>query len=325
MEQKSILLDEYSQAVTSLVESAAPAVVALAVQITGQQGTQVGAGSGAVIAPDGYILTNSHVVAGAEAIEVHFTDGTVLGALVAGIDPPTDLAVVRVSLSGLHHLPIGDSNQLRVGHFVIAIGNPLGFDSTVSTGVVSALGRGLRSLDGRLIENVIQHTAPINPGSSGGPLINARGELIGLNTAIIAMSQGIAFAIPSNTASWVVSQLLSYGRVRRGYLGIGGAVRPVDRRLILLHHLTRSTAVQVISIDPGGPAARAGVRVGDLIVRIGTEDVANMDDVYRFLTEWPWGSEVGITVVRAGRRLTLTVVPAEAGEPSVGIAGTGYP
>ncbi len=211
----------------------------------------------------------------------------------------------------LIYAPLGDSGSLRAGTLVIAIGNPLGFDSTVSTGVISALGRGLRSTEGRLIENIIQHTAPLNPGNSGGPLVNPHGQVVGINTAIIAMTQGIAFAVPSNTASWVIPQLLNHGRVRRGYLGIGAALRPLEKRLVRLFNLSKEYAVEVISVDPQGPAAHAGIRVGDLIIGIGGQQVATVDDLHRFLTEWPFGSQVAITVIRATERLHMVIVPIE--------------
>jgi S1-C subfamily serine protease len=214
------LLDAYSRAVTTVVEHVAPAVVSIVVETRSRRQEPVfaGAGSGVVIAPDGYVLTNSHVVRGFESLNVRFMDGVTRVANLVGDDPPTDLAVIQVDASGLPYAVIGDSDSLKVGQVVIAIGNPLGFDSTVSTGVVSALGRALRSQDGRLIENMIQHTSPLNPGNSGGPLVNSRGQVVGINTAIIAMAQGIGFSIPSNTANRVVSQLLSHGKVQRAVI-----------------------------------------------------------------------------------------------------------
>ncbi len=307
------LLDAYSRAVTRVVEGIAPAVVSISVRFQkGYAGPPAAAGSGIVIAPDGYILTNHHVIGQARQVDARFTDGKVLRTRVVGSDPATDLAVIQANAAGLIHAPLGDSSSLHPGALVIAIGNPLGFDSTVSTGVVSAVGRGLRSTDGRLIENIIQHTAPLNPGNSGGPLVNSHGEAVGINTAIIAMSQGIAFAIPSNTASWVVSQILSHGRVRRGYLGVGGSLRPLEKRLVRLFNLTRETAVDVISVDPSGPAAKAGLKVGDAIIGIGGHEVAYVDDLHRFLTEWPFGTQVAITVLRGAEKLHLLIVPAEA-------------
>lgn len=306
------VLDAYSRAVTRVVEDIAPAVVSIAVRMQKGRAAPVAAGSGIVIAPDGYILTNNHVVADARQVDVRFTDGKILRARLMGVDPAMDLALMQVGAAGLIYVPLGDSGSLATGSFVIAIGNPLGFDSTVSTGVVSALGRGLRSTDGRLIENIIQHTAPLNPGNSGGPLVNSHGEVVGINTAIIALSQGIAFAIPSNTASWIVSQLLSHGRVRRGYLGVAGTLRPLETRLIRLHRLSRDSAVEVISVDPDGPAARAGIRMGDLIIAMGGREVASIDDLHRFLTEWPFGSQVAITVLRGMEKIHLVIVPIEA-------------
>ncbi len=276
-------------------------------------------GSGIVIAPDGYILTNHHVIANARQIDARFTDGKVLRTRLVGIDPSTDLALIQTNASGLIYAPLGDSTSLRAGNLIIAIGNPLGFDSTVSTGVVSALGRSLRSTEGRLIENVIQHTAPLNPGNSGGPLVNSHGEVVGINTAIIAMTPGIAFAISSNTANWVVPQLLAHGRVRRGYLGIGAALRPLEKRMVRLFNLTKEHAVEVISLDPQGPAAHAGVKMGDLIIGIGGQQVATVDDLHRFLTEWPFGSQVAITVIRATEKIHLVIVPVEAGLPTAAL------
>lgn len=307
------VLDAYSRAVTRVVEEIAPAVVSIAVRTQKGRSLPAAAGSGIVVAPDGYILTNHHVIANARQIDARFTDGKLLRTRLVGMDAPTDLALVQTNASGLVYAPLGDSTSLRTGSFVIAVGNPLGFDSTVSTGVVSALGRSLRSIDGRLIENVVQHTAPLNPGNSGGPLVNSHGEVVGINTAIIAMTQGIGFAISSNTAHWIVPQLLSHGRVRRGYLGMGAALRPLERRLVRLFNLSKDHAVEVVSLDPHGPAAQAGIRMGDLIIGIGGQEVATVDDLHRFLTEWPFGSQVAITVIRATEKIHLVIVPVEAG------------
>ncbi len=309
------MLDAYSRAITAVVDAAAPAVVSIFVQTQSRQDEPVlsGSGSGVVITPDGYIITNSHVVHRAKSLKVGFLDGMIRLATIIGEDPPTDLAVLRVESSGLAYAALGDSRSLHVGQVVIAIGNPLGFDSTVSTGVVSSLGRALRSQEGRLIENVIQHTAPLNPGKSGGPLVNSRGQVVGINTAIIMGAQGIGFSIPSNTTSWVTSQLLTHGRVRRGYLGIGGGARPLHRRLVRFHNIQNSSAVEVVSVDAQGPAGQAGIRVGDLIVRIGDRDVEAVDDLHRFLTEWPVGQTVQVTIIRGSEKLLVEVVPAEAG------------
>jgi S1-C subfamily serine protease len=265
-----------------------------------------------VIAPDGYILTNSHVVHDAKDVGVHFTDGSVRSARIVGEDPPTDLAALKVIASGLPYMEIGDSNTLKVGQLVIAVGNPLGLESTVSTGVVSSLGRAIRSISGRLIENIIQHTAPLNPGNSGGPLISTRGQVVGINTAIIAATQGIGFAIPSNTASWVLSKLMTQGRVTRSFLGIAGSPRPLSRRTIRALNLATDQAVVILEVVQGGPADQAGLHTGDLLIRIGDRDVATMDDVYRFLTEWPAGKSIKVAVLRLGKKLEIDVQPSEA-------------
>ena len=311
------ILDAYSKAISGIVKAITPSVVSLIVHSHAAKNRldMVGAGSGAVIAPDGYILTNCHVIHGADRIEVIFTDGQRLEAVVVGEDQATDIAAIRVSGSGLPFSVLGNSDDLSVGEMVIAIGNPMGFDSTVSSGVISALGRALRSQDGRLIENIIQHTAPLNPGNSGGPLVNTRGMVIGINTAIIAMAQGIGFAIPANTAGRVLSQLLSHGRVRRGYLGISGRQYPLPRRIINYHNLTTSNAVEVMYVQPDGPAERAGIQIGDLFIEIEgknkTSPVASIDDLHRFLTDWPVETPVTLSVLRKGELLKFTVLPVE--------------
>lgn len=307
------LLDAYSRAVISVVDTVGPAVVSI--RIGRGEGrrreTQEGAGSGVVIAPDGYVLTNSHVVHNASHIEVEFTDGARFSAEPVGEDPATDLAVVRVAASGLPYAVMGESADLRPGQLVIAMGNPLGFQSTVSTGVVSALGRSLRSDEGRLIENIVQHTAPLNPGNSGGPLLDSRGHIVGINTAIIARAQGICFAVPSSTARFVVSQLLTQGRVRRGYLGITGRTRPLDRRLARYHTLETESAVEVIEVDPQGPAGRIGLLSGDLIVALNGQPIQAIDDLHRFLTDTSIGQSIRFTLVRRRQKFDLTVVPTE--------------
>lgn len=304
------LLDAYSRAVIKVVDSVGPAVCSISV---GRERSpeQIGAGSGVFIAPDGYILTNDHVVHNARQLAVTITNGTTHTATLVGADPATDLAVIRAEGSNLPYATLGDSAALRAGQLVIAIGNPFGFQSTVSTGVVSALGRALRSQEGRLIENIIQHTAPLNPGNSGGPLVDSRGRIVGINTAIIMMAQGIGFAIPSNTAQWVVSQLLTHGKVRRGYLGIVGHQRPLPRRLVRLHNLAGESAVEVVSVAPDGPALLGGLRVGDLIVSVNGHEVASVDHIHRFLADWSIGKPVKITVVRGQERLEIEVTPAE--------------
>jgi S1-C subfamily serine protease len=310
------LLDAYSRAVVLVAASVGPAVVSISVggKQDHQEAEQVGAGSGVVIAPDGYILTNDHVVRSAKKLTVGLTDGTSLSAVLIGKDPATDLAVIRANAAYLPSSILGNSDRLRVGQLVIAMGNPFGFQSTVSTGVVSALGRTLRSTRGRLIENIIQHTAPLNPGNSGGPLVDSSGKVVGINTAIIAMAQGIGFSIPANTAKWVVSQILTHGRVRRGSLGIAARQRPMNRRIVRFHGLNNNDAVEVLSVESRGPAGLAGMRAGDLIVAINGSDVQSVDDLHRFLSDWPIGQPVKIDIVRGQSRRVLVVVPKESVE-----------
>ncbi len=308
------LLDAYSRAVIGVADAAGPAVVGITVRTSkGDELEPGGAGSGVIIAPDGYILTNDHVVHDAKQLSVSLTNGSVLSASIVGTDPATDLAVVRSDSSNLPFATLGDSAALRVGQLVIAIGNPLGYQSTVSTGVVSALGRALRSRDGRLIENIIQHTAPLNPGNSGGPLVDSRGRIVGVNTAIILGAQGIGFSIPSDTAKWVVSQLLTHGRVRRGHLGIGAQQRPLSRRTVRFHNLAKESAVEVLHVEPNSPAGRGGIRKGDIIVAVNGTDIPNVDRLHLFLSEWPIGSSVNITILRGQDRLEVEVVPSESG------------
>jgi S1-C subfamily serine protease len=307
------LLDAYSRAVMGVVEAVGPAVVSLFVQTQhGRRGNvHEGSGSGVIFTPDGYVVTNHHVVRGATAIEVGLMDGRMLSATVLGADPATDLAVIRALDGDLPHAVLGDSTALGVGQLVIAIGNALGFQSTVSTGVISSLGRSMRSMEGLLIENVLQHTAPLNPGNSGGPLVDSRGRVVGINTAIIAGAQGIGFAIPSHTAEWIVSQLLTHGRVRRARLGIAGRVRPLDRRLVRYLDLDADRAVEVISLEAEGPAAKAGLRIGDLVIGMHDSDVTSVDDVHRFLSHWPIGKPLRVTVLRRTERVTIEVTPDE--------------
>jgi S1-C subfamily serine protease len=312
------LLDAYSHAVVGVVERVGPAVVSIVVGGRATDGGTrraegQGAGSGVIIAPDGYVLTNSHVVHGGSRLEVTLTDGRTLGAALVGEDPATDLAVVRVSASGLPWAVPGDSAALRVGQLVIAIGNPLGFQSTVSSGVVSALGRSLRGTTGRLIEDIIQTDVALNPGNSGGPLVDSRGRIVGINTAIIALAQGLSFAVPMNTAKWVVSELLSEGRVRRGYLGLSGQRRPLDRRLARAHGLETTHAVEVMSVEAAGPAVRAGLRAGDLIVAAAGTPIVSVDDLHRLLAgPAAIGHPVTLTIVRGRERLSPEVTPVES-------------
>ncbi len=308
------LLDAYSRAVVAVAEAVGPSVVSIAVgnPPDGENAEPIGAGSGVVIAPDGYILTNDHVVQKANRLTVSLTDGTSLAAALIGSDPATDLAVIRANAAYLPACTLGSSERLRVGQLVIAMGNPFGFQSTVSTGVVSALGRALRSTQGRLIENIIQHTAPLNPGNSGGALVDSTGEVVGINTAIIAMAQGIGFSIPASTAKWVVSQILTHGRVRRGSFGIAGRQRALDRRLVRFHGLKKNYAVEVMSVETSGPAGRAGLRQGDLIVAVNGEAVQSVDDLHRFLSDWPIGRSAQVEILRGMALQTLGIVPREA-------------
>jgi len=310
----SELLDAYSRAVVGVVERTGPAVVSISLGSAGtdEEFEPLGAGSGFVIAPDGYVVTNSHVVGSAPRIDVTFTSGDRFRAQLIGADESTDLAVLCVNASGLPWASLGESSGLRVGQLVIAAGNPYGFQSTVSTGVVSALGRSLRSRQGRLIENIIQHTAPLNPGNSGGPLLDSRGRVVGINTAIIAMAQGIGFAIPADTARSVVSQLISKGRVTRSYIGVFGLRRPLDRRFVRFYRLPNDHAVEIVSLADKGPATRAGLRRGDIVVSLGGSPVSSVDDIFRVLTDWPVGKPLAVRFLRLKDMKEIELVPLEA-------------
>ena len=303
-------LDSFSAGIVAVVKRVAPSVVSIRSTI----GEREGGGSGVVVAPDGYILTNNHVVAGSKAIEVAFGDGLSARAALVGADPPTDLALVRVNATDLVPARFGDSAALSPGQLVIAIGNPLGFDSTVSTGVVSSLGRNLRSQEGRLIENIIQHTAPLNPGNSGGPLVTARGELAGINTAIIAFAQGIGFAIPANTARWVLTRLITEGRVWRSYLGVVAGNRPLGRRTVRYHSLAQERAVEVLSVDRASPAANAGIRRGDFLLSFEGAALTSVDALMRVLSDWPAGRPAALALLRNTDKREVIVTPLLRGE-----------
>jgi S1-C subfamily serine protease len=306
------LLDAYSRTVTGVAEVVGPAVVRLDVRRPIRGRESGGSGSGFIFTPDGLIVTNSHVVSGATAVEVALNDGQVFQADLIGDDPDTDLAVVRVAGHRLPSVTFGESRNVRVGQLAIAIGNPYGFQCTVTVGVVSALGRSLRSQYGRLMDDVIQTDAALNPGNSGGPLVSSRGEVIGVNTAMILPAQGICFATAIDTAKVTIAQLLRHGRVRRARLGVAGQNIVLPRRMVRHYGLEHDGAVQAASIERGGPASRAGLEQGDIIVSFAGQPVAGFDDLHRLLTEEKLGSRVPVTVLRRGQRLTLDIHPEEA-------------
>jgi S1-C subfamily serine protease len=309
-------LDAYSKAVVGAVELVGPAVVSI--YVGGDPGPDEaggrergGAGSGVVVTPDGYVLTNEHVVQRVDEARVAFVDGRSVPAIVVGRDPVTDLAVLRAQTGALPYARLATMKPLRVGQLVVAVGNPLGFESTVSAGVVSALGRSLRSRQGRLIEGIVQHTAALNPGNSGGPLVDARGRVVGINTAIIAMAQGIGFSVPAGTAQWVLTEILTQGRVRRAYLGISVRDRPIDLRLVRALGLSVSRAIEIIARDESGPAVDSDLRPGDLIVGGNEAPVNGVDALHRHLSRWPVGSELTLDVVRRTRSLKVALKPRE--------------
>src|ERR1700724_201876 len=294
------LLDAYSQAVISVVESVGPAVVGVS-----------GVGTGMLITPDGYALTNSHVVSAVKAYELTLRDGSSLKAELVGKDPHTDLAVLRASGAGLPHARLGDSSQLKVGQLVVAIGHPFGFQSTVTTGVVSAVGRTMRAQSGRTIENIIQTDAALNPGNSGGPLVDSRGQGVGSNTAIIAMAQGICFAVPSNTAQRVVSLLIRDGRVVRSYVGITGETWPIHRRVNRYYQLDQESGVRVVHVDPNGPAQQAGLKKEDIVISLANHPMKCVHHLQQFLTHWPVGIPAEVQLLRGTELLKRTIIPTE--------------
>jgi S1-C subfamily serine protease len=311
------MLDSYSKTVTRAVGMVGPAVVNIRAQKASRQNQRgsefggSGSGSGFVIAPDGFILTNSHVVHDADKLEVTLADGQVYRASLVGEDPETDLAVLRINASQLAHAWLGNSKSIRVGQIAVAIGSPFGFRQTVTAGVVSALGRSMRSQSGRLIDNVIQTDAALNPGNSGGPLVNARGEVIGVNTAIILPAQGICFAIASNTAEFVAAWLIKEGRIRRSWIGVIGQNVPIHRRVVVFHRLAADHGVLVSGIEPGSPASRAGLREGDVVVAFGGEPVSGIDELHRHLVARVIGIPSLLTVIRHTEKLDLVVTPEE--------------
>jgi S1-C subfamily serine protease len=311
------LLDAYSRAVISAVEKVSPSVVNVEVHQAGRARSgepreRRGGGSGFVFTPDGLILTNSHVVHNSTRMEVTLSDGNRVPAHTVGDDPATDLAVIRIDASHLQAVQLGDSQQLRPGQVAIAIGNPYGFQSTVTAGVISALGRSLRSNSGRLIEDVIQTDAALNPGNSGGPLVDSRGQVIGVNTATILSAQGICFAIGINTAKFVASRLLRDGRIRRSYIGVSAQTVPIHRRVVRFYNLMKETGVVVVGIEPNSPARAARLREGDVIVALDEKPVAGVDDLHRLLTDAQVGVRCALTIIRHTERLTLSISPEEA-------------
>jgi len=304
------LLDAYSNAVIRAAEQVGPSVVNI--EVRRRDGKRMGSGSGFVITPDGFVLTNSHVVHGADKIEVTLADGRRPDAHLVGDDPDTDLAVLRIYAPQLHPVRLGESRHTKVGQVAIAIGNPYGFQSTVTTGVVSALGRSFRTVTGRLIDDIVQTDAALNPGNSGGPLVNSRGEAIGVNTAVILPAQGICFAIGIDTAKYVAAWLIKDGKIRRSYIGVGGQNVPLHRRLVRHHHLTEASGVLIISIVPGSPAEDAGLREGDVMVALNDQPLSGIDTLHKLLTGEQIGVRCGLTIIRGTEKLTLPITPAES-------------
>jgi S1-C subfamily serine protease len=300
-------LDAYSRVVVRVAEMLRPAVV----NLRGQRGRRDASGSGILFAPDGFLLTNHHVVRGQQQVRVGLSDAREFSGRVIGADPWTDLAVVQADGAGLPCAVFGDSAQLRVGQLVVAIGSPFGFESTVTAGVISAMGRTLRSITGHLVDNVIQTDAALNPGNSGGPLVDSQGRVIGVNTAIIAPAQGICFAIPINMAKHILPQLLQHGRVVRGYLGLHVRNVPIAQHLVRQFTLAQASGVEVLAVEPEGPADQAGIEVEDVLVALDDEPTGTADDLHQLLTKLPVGIAVEVTLLRSGRRFRRLIVPGE--------------
>lgn len=317
LEEETEILDAYSQAVTSVVEAVSPSVVNIGMTRIAQAQTRRGivpyeargSGSGFIITPDGYIMTNSHVVSGAREITVTLSDGKELPAEVVGSDPETDVGVIRVTDYGLPPAALGDSDKLRVGQLVIAIGNPLGFQASVTTGVVSAVGRSLRSQTGRPIDNIIQTDAALNPGNSGGPLVDSRGRVVGINTAIIQFAQGICFAIPINTAKWIAGILIKEGKVSRVYLGISAELKQISAQLVRQFRLGQETGIGVVQVQEGSAAEEAGIRPGDILLKIDDRQLIHLDDLYRQLSRMQSGQEINLSILRRTEVLEVKARP----------------
>jgi S1-C subfamily serine protease len=303
-------LDPYSAQIANAFDRVGPAVVH--VIAFGADGKPKGQGSGVIFTPDGYVLTNAHVVAGAARLRASFTDGQAMDAAPVGVDAATDTAVLRLSGNGLPHAELGRSAALRVGQLVAAIGNPLGFQCTVTAGIVSALGRTLRTPSGRMIDSVIQTDAPLNPGNSGGPLVSGAGRVVGINTATVAPAQGICFAIGIDTAVWVATRLMRDGRVRRSRLGLSGQTVPINTRVRRFHHLSQESGVLVLDVVAGGPVAEAGLQPGDVVVAFDGEPIAGVDDLHRSLTEERAGRILPLKLLRRTEVLEVLVTAGEA-------------
>ncbi len=323
-ETDELLLDAYSRAVTWAAEAVSPAVVNIDVRQGGTRRSRgaappsevQGSGSGVIFTSDGFILTNSHVVHEAQEIGATLSDGRHVAASLVGDDPETDLALIKIDAPTLVPVAsLGDSRALRVGQLVVAIGNPYGFQCTVTAGVVSALGRSLRAVSGRLIENVIQTDAALNPGNSGGPLVSSHGEVVGVNTAAILPAQGICFAIPIHTAKFVAERLLRDGKIRRAYIGVGGQTVPLHTRVVRFYHLPVTRGILVMTVEPRSPAWRAGVKVGDLLVGYNGQSVSGIDDLHRLLTEQEVGAQASVEIIRGAEKLTLHITPEESCAP----------
>ncbi len=301
----SAALDAFSRVVVHVAETLRPAVV----NLRSERGRREGSGSGILFTPDGFLLTNHHVIQGSQRVRVRLHDGRELQGQVIGADPWTDLAVVQAQASGLPYAAFGDSAQVRVGQLVVAIGSPFGFESTVTAGVISALGRTLRSITGHLVDNVIQTDAALNPGNSGGPLVDSRGQVIGINTAIIRPAQGICFAIPINMAQHILPQLLQHGRVVRGYLGVHVRSVPIPPAVARRLELTQTQAVEVLAVEENGPADQAGLGEDDLILALGEQPTTSADDLHKILMQLPVGVPAPVILLRGERRLERWVVP----------------
>ncbi len=295
------LLDAYSRAVIHVVEKVGPSVVQIQIKQQRSSARSEGIGSGVIITPDGFVITNQHVIDVRGRIEVSLTSGKTYHAELIGQDKSTDLALLRIAAIGLTFAEFGNSENLHVGQLVIAIGNPFGFQSTVSTGVISALGISMQAIDGRIIESIIQTDVSLNPGNSGGPLVSSSGEVIGVNTAMIRLAQGIGLAIPSNTVTWVVGELITHGKVARVSLGIAVAVRPISRKIQEIFHLKSNSIVEVVSLQENGPAALSGIEKGDMIFAVNDKKISDVSDIHRLLLAKPTHPLYKVSILREYR------------------------